>query len=94
MALDLDDMNKKLDDALSKLTKEEIEMYFSDNTPKGWVSIEDDLPQCLAMDFITKGYSVCRVKDNNGNEFDSHVTDHNVWYYEAKDAGITHWWNE
>lgn len=95
MALDLDEMSKRFYEALSKLTPEEIEKYFpTDNTPKGWVSIEEHLPQCLAIDFCEKGYSVYKVKDKDGNEFESAVTDHNVWYYMAKEAGVTHWWNE
>jgi hypothetical protein len=29
-----------------------------------------------------------------GKEFESPLSDHNVWYYEAKKLGITHWFND
>lgn len=94
MALDLDEMSKRLDQALASLTEEDIEKYFpKDTTPKGWVSIEDYLPHCMAMDYIEKGYSTYKVKDSNGTEFETAVTDHNIWYYLAKEQNITHWWN-
>ena len=32
--------------------------------------------------------------DKEGNEFNSAVTDHNIWYYRAKEECITHWFNE
>ncbi len=93
--LDLDKLGKNFQDALDKITPEDIEKYFpKDTTPKGWISIEDHLPQLTVDDFITKGYSTYKVKDKDGNEFDSNVTDHSIWYYMAKDAGITHWFNK
>lgn len=42
---------------------------------------------------IVQGYTLYKVKDKNGNEFESAVSDHNNWYYYAKEEGITHWWN-
>lgn len=49
----------------------------------------------MAMDFITQGYSEYRVKDKDGNEFITRVTDHMVWYHMiAKQNNITHWFNE
>ena len=90
------EMEKKLDEVLENMTDEEIEKYFpKSKTPKGWVSIEDELPQCMAMDFITQGYSEYRVKDKDRNEFITRVTDHMVWYHMiAKQNNITHWFNE
>lgn len=76
-------------------TPEEIEKYFpKDTTPKGWLSIEEYLPQMFAADFCEKGYSVFKVKDIAGNEFESAVSDHGTWYYYAKEKGYTHWLNE
>lgn len=74
---------------------EEKALYFpKDKTPKGWVDIEEHLPKCKAMDFIKQGYSVYSVRDKDGDEYESYVTDHNTWYYSAKEQGITHWLNE
>jgi hypothetical protein len=93
MALDLEEMSRKLDEALANMTQEEIDKYFPPDTrPKGWLSIEEYLPMMCAID-IMQGYTLYKVKDKDGNEFESAVSDHNVWYYMAKDAGITHWWN-
>jgi hypothetical protein len=87
-------MDKAMDD-LEKMSPEEREKYFpkDDNIPLGWVSIEDALPMWMSKDII-KGYSVYKVKDKNGDEFDVAVSDHNIWYHYAKKIGITHWWNE
>jgi hypothetical protein len=75
------------------ITPEEMAKYFSPDTrPKGWLSIEKHLPMMYATDMV-QGYTLYKVKDKNGNEFGSAVSDHNVWYYMAKEAGITHWWN-
>ena len=93
MALDLEEMSKKLDEALANMTQEDIDKYFPPDTrPKGWLSIEEYLPMMYAID-IMQGYTLHKVKDKDGNEFESGVSDHNVWYYMAKEAGITHWWN-
>ena len=79
--MDFKNMEKKLDKILENMTDEEIEKYFlKSKTPKGWVSIEDELSQCMEMDFITQGYSEYSVKDKDGNEFITRVTDHTVWY--------------
>lgn len=61
--------------------------------PKGWVSIEEHLPGLQIKDFM-QGYSEYKVKFANGKEGKSNVTDHNTWYYRAKEKGITHWWND
>ena len=82
--------------ALEEISPEEIEKYFPpDKTPKGWVSIEDHLPAVTVDDFLSNDaiVRVVMVKDKNGNEFRTQVGDHQMWYYAAKDAGITHWWN-
>jgi hypothetical protein len=93
MALDLEEMSRKLGEALANMTQEEIDKYFPPDTrPKGWLSIEEYLPMMYAID-IMQGYTLYKVKDKDGNEFESTVSDHNVWYYMAKEAGITHWWN-
>ena len=86
---------KKLEKAFSEISDEDIEKYFpKDTRPSGWISIEDDLPQMFAIDFINQGYSEFKVKFANGKEGTSWVCDHSVWYYEAKESGITHWWHE
>ena len=94
MALDLDKMKKQIDDALENMTQEDIDKYFPPDTrPKGWLSIEEYLPMMCAID-IVQGFSLYKVKDKNGNEFESGVSDHNMWFYQAKKEGITHWFNE
>jgi hypothetical protein len=94
MAIDLEEMSKRLDELLANTTQEEIDKYFPPDTrPKGWLDIEEYLPMMYAID-IEKGFSTFRVKDANGNEFESYVSDHNTWYYMAKQNGITHWYNE
>lgn len=94
MPLDLDKLIKKLEESLSNITQEEIDKYFpTSSVPKGWVSIEEHLPMMYAID-IRQGYSLYKVKDVNGEEFQSAVCDHDSWYYMAKDSGITHWWND
>ena len=95
--LDLDKISKEadklIDESFKNMTPEQMEEYFpEDKTPKGWVSIEDALPMMLAMD-VMRGGSMYRVKDKDGNEFESGVSDHNTWYYIAKEQGFTHWWN-
>ena len=84
---------QKLEDSFNNITQEDIEKYFpSDTRPKGWLSIEQHLPMMYAID-INKGFTVVKVKDKDGNVFESSVSDHNIWYYVAKESGITHWWN-
>lgn len=84
---------KKLQESIDNITPEDIARFFPpDTTPKGWLSIEDYLPKCLAIDFLTG--TTYRVRLNDGTEGYSTVGDHSVWYYEAKDFGITHWYNE
>jgi hypothetical protein len=91
----MDDALKSLDAALKAMTPEELEEYFpEDKRPKGWLSIEEHLPYCDAADFVNQGYSTVIVKGSDGNEFESRVTDHNIWYHVAKQEGITHWYNE
>ena len=94
MALDLDKMSERLDEALSNISQEDIDKFFPiDTKPKGWLSIEEHLPMMLAID-IVQGYSVYKVRDKHGNDFQSAVTDHDTWYYRAKAQGITHWYNK
>lgn len=94
MALDLEKLEKEMDDLIDNTTQEELDKYFPpDLRPTGWISIEDDLPMWLAIDFL-QGYSIFKVKNDKGEEFESAVSDHNTWYYAAKEQGITHWWHE
>jgi hypothetical protein len=89
----VDALRKHLD-SLSQEEIEEIrEKYFKDKRPKGWLSIEEHLPMMFAVD-IMQGYSVFKVRDKYGNEFETRVADHNTWYYHAKEIGITEWFNE
>ena len=94
MALDLEKIQKRWDDAFDNITQEEIDKFFPPDTrPKGWLSIEEYLPMMYARD-IMQGFSVYKVKDKEGKEFNSLVSDHNTWYYRAKEHGITHWHND
>lgn len=83
---------------LDSLTDEQIEKYFpkidESEIKYGWISIEDELPMCLALDFIKQGYTQIKVKNERGDEFITQVTDHNIWYYEMKDLNVTHWYRE
>ena len=94
------DVQKKSLEALSNYLKnqtaeERAEMieHFRDKRPKGWLSIEEHLPMMYAID-ITEGYSVFKVRYADGKEGTTKVSDHNTWYYRAKDEGITHWFNK
>lgn len=80
-------------DSLDERGWEELREFFKDDTPKGWISIEDYLPQWLACD-VEQGYSTYKVRNIEGEEFDSIVSDHTMWYYMAKKEGITHWLNK
>ena len=94
MELDLDKMAKQLEKALKNLTQEDIDKYFPDRkVPKGWVSIEEHLPMWYAID-VAQGYSEYKIKYADGKEDTTRVTDHSLWYYEAKERGVTHWWND
>lgn len=62
-----------------------------------WVSVEDRLPM-VTTDDITKNipdeygnniYKVVQVTDGKRIWY-SGVGDHNVWYYEARESGVTH----
>lgn len=92
-------MLKKLKAYLDSKTPEELqaewdEMFPPENDPpKGWVSIEDHLPMMLATD-VLQGCTMYKVKYADGKENHTCVSDHNMWYYIAKEAGITHWFNE
>lgn len=72
-----------------KLAKELSGPYI----PEGWVSIEEHLPMMNASDLLT-GYTTYTVKNAEGKESTTIVSDHNTWYYYAKEAGITHWLKE
>ena len=75
---DLEEISKKLDEAVASITPEEMAKYFSPDTrPKGWLSIEEHLPMMYAIDMV-QGYTLYKVKDKDGNEFGSAVSDHNV----------------
>lgn len=89
----VDKLRQHLDSMSEEEIKEMREKYFTDKRPKGWLSIEEHLPMMFAVD-IMQGYSVFKVRDTNGEEFESIVSDHNTWYHYAKEKGITHWLNE
>ena len=55
-----------------------------------WVSIDEELPKMMAKD-IHHGGTIYEVKQMDGSVSISIVGDHNVWYYMAKECGITHW---
>jgi uncharacterized protein YbaR (Trm112 family) len=78
---------------MTETEKNEMREYFKDDRPKGWLSIEDHLPMMLAKD-IMNGCSKYKVRYSDGKEWITYVSDHNTWYYNAKDVGITHWFNE
>jgi hypothetical protein len=89
-------MIDKLKEHFANMTDEEkaetVE-FFRDKRPKGWVSIDDHLPMMYAKDLIDKGFSTFKVKDKDGNEFESNVSDHHIWEIDAKERGVTHWYN-
>ena len=90
MAIDFDKLREKL----ANITQEEIDKYFpKDTKPKGWLSIEEYLPMMKAMDIMIGGTEY-KVRYEDGTEGCSMVSDHNIWYYYAKETGITHWLNE
>ena len=85
---------ESLKKALENITSEEIEKYFpKDTKSKGWISIEEYLPKWMAAD-VKKGYSKYKIKFEDGAIGETKVTDHSIWYYDAKKAGVTYWWNE
>ena len=92
-------MTDKLREYLDSKTPEELQKEWDEifkdepKVPKGWVSIEDHLPKMYVMDII-QGATKYRVKYKDGKEGDSYVSDHGIWYHLAKDAGITHWFND
>jgi hypothetical protein len=94
-------MLEKVEELLStEEGREEARKFFEDiqgpKIPKGWVSIEDHLPMMLAKD-VAQGYTLYKcllsLSDDNNSVIETRVSDHNIWYFEAKEAGITHWWN-
>lgn len=94
----MESMVEKLRNFLENLTPEEleqhrIEFFPESTTPKGWVSIDDELPMMTASDKM-QGYTKYTVKYADGSYGITGVSDHNTWYYDAKESGITHWWNE
>ena len=92
----LKNLKETIDPFFDNLTEEDIERikqeYFPEPTiPKGWVSIEDHLPQFLAKD-IEIGHSTYKVKSEE-EEYYMCVVDPNIFYHEAKESGVTHWFN-
>lgn len=78
---------------MTDAAKEDMRNFFKDDTPKGWISIEEHLPKMFAMD-ICQGYTEYKIKYADGREDTTRVADHDIWYHHAKEAGITHWFNE
>lgn len=58
-----------------------------------WISIEKELPKCLASDLFTGGTKIKVLHPDLGEGY-SYVLDHDTWYYNVKKQGITHWWKE
>lgn len=55
-----------------------------------WIPVsEDNLPKCLAKDYLSGGTEV--LITNGKLVGTSKVMDHNIWYYHMKEIGITHW---
>jgi hypothetical protein len=88
----IDSFKKHLDN-MSEDEKAQMKEYFKDDRPLGWLSIEDHLPMMYAGD-IMQGYTEFKVRFSDGTEGKSRVSDHNIWYYIAKEQGVTHWLNE
>lgn len=80
-------------DNMSEEEKKETVEYFRDKRPTGWLKIDDHLPYMSAIDMFSGG-TTFNVRYEDGSESTSTVMDHNIWYYEAKEAGITHWLNK
>ena len=94
MSIDFKSMAQILHKHLENLSEEDIQKYFPiSTTPKGWVSIEDELPVMKASD-IMQGYTRYKVLFKDNATGYTYVADHNSWYYDAKETGIAHWWNE
>lgn len=96
-------MVEALREYLENRTPEEIkrdEDFFAENSlhqiPTGWIDIEEYLPIVTGQDVIDNGglFKKIKVRNKEGKEGESQVADHNVWYYMAKEQGITHWLNE
>lgn len=83
-------MENKIVDSLPENWRDEF--YAKDIVPKGWVSIEDHLPRCIGVD-IFDGGTLYLIKFSDGYGGTSRVADHDMWYYRAKEVGVTHWWN-
>lgn len=94
----LDECAENFRKHLASLTDEEKENLLPkiEPIPLGWLSIEEHLPAVTVGDFLNNNalIKIIKVKDKDGNEFMSQVGDHMIWYYGAKEVGITHWLNE
>jgi hypothetical protein len=93
-----EDIFKKITDSITdeqreKFWKDWEENRWDKDLKTGWISIEDCLPRMSAMDLLNGG-TRCKVKTKDGEEFDTRVGDHQGWYYEVKEIGVTHWWYE
>ena len=87
-------LQEYLDSKTPEELKEEWDEMFppENDPPKGWVSIEDHLPMWMAKD-VQEGSTEYKVKFKDGTTGNTYVSDHSVWYYYAKEIGITHWFN-
>lgn len=62
----LKEMDELISVMLSQMTKEDFDKYCpEDLTPKGWVDIEEALPQLSADDYFKDGYSMYKVIRND-----------------------------
>lgn len=89
-------LDKNLTEKFNSITPQEIEEWLSQfpKIPHGWVDVNEHTPQCYAIDFIEKGYSVFKVRDVNGKVMKTHISDGMIWFHAfAQPNNITHWWN-
>lgn len=97
--MELNELKQKIDNFFNSLSEEEKvklkEKYFFHeyDTHEGWVSIEESLPEWRASDLF-EGGTEYKVLFEDGSEDYSRVSDPNIWYYWAKEAGVTHWCSE
>jgi hypothetical protein len=91
----LENLKKYLENRTEEEIEEDRKFLCGDDEiiPKGWISIEDHLPSFIVRD-IEQGYSIYEVKNNDGEIGTTTVTDSRMWYYRAKEIGVTHWLNK
>lgn len=86
-----------LEQHLDSMTDEErlsLQEFLRDDTPRGWIELRDGgpVPMLLAID-VAHGCSPYMVRNADGEESWEFVGDGNIWYYDAVQRGVTHWYN-